>query len=259
MKLFFRRFGRGNPVVILHGLFGVSDNWVTIGRRLAEDFEVYIPDLRNHGQSPHSPVFSISALAEDLTDFIEENSLEDIILIGHSLGGLVSMQCVLQYPHIAAKIIVVDISLRKNHNYEEHIQLIDTMRDVDFSGVRKRSDVEKQLMSRIKSPKLRNLLLKNVYWRDKDNLDWQLNLPALYENLPFKYEDTTGENRFNGPALFIRGGLSDYIKDKDFEEICKKFPRAQLSTIPNATHWVHADAPENFLEVVRRFLLPDNQ
>jgi esterase len=258
MKLFFRRFGEGKPLVILHGLFGISDNWVTIGKRLAENHEVYIPDLRNHGQSPHSNVFNLQALTGDLEEFTGENNLKDIILIGHSLGGKTSMQFALQNPSMVKKIIVVDISLRKYSNYRDHQLLIDAMMRVDFSTAMRRSDVEKQLMKTIKSPRLCQFLLKNVYWRDKDTLGWRLNLTALNENLPSVFESPSGESQFPGPALFIRGGLSDYILDADLTEIKRKFPRAELSTIPSATHWVHADAPEEFLDVVNQFLLKEN-
>jgi len=254
MKLFFRRFGHGNPVVILHGLFGISDNWVTIGKRLAKEFEVYILDLRNHGQSPHSGIFNFSALVQDLMEFTEENDLKEMILIGHSLGGIISMQFALQNTDFVKKIVIVDISLRKYRNYDDHQQLINAMLSVDFSICHKRSDVEKQLMYTIKSQKLCQFLLKNVYWRNKDTLDWRLNLAGINENLPLIYENTTDDNQFNGPALFIRGGLSDYIRDEDLDEIYKKFPRAELLTVPNATHWVHADAPEEFLKIVSRFL-----
>jgi esterase len=255
MKLFFRRFGQGNPVVILHGLFGISDNWVTIGKRLSKEFEVYIPDLRNHGQSPHSKIFDFPALVQDLIEFTEE----DIILIGHSLGGITAMQFALQNPLFVKKIIVVDISLRKYQNSRDHQQLINAMLGVDFSIAGKRSDVEQQLVSVIKSQRLRQFLLKNVYWRNKNTLDWRLNLNGINENLPLAYERTADDLQFPGSALFIRGGLSDYILDEDFKEICKKFPRAELSTIPNATHWVHADAPEEFFDVVNRFLLHPDQ
>jgi esterase len=255
MKLFFRRFGNGKPVIILHGLFGISDNWVSIGKRLAENFTVYIPDLRNHGQSPHSMLFNFPALVEDLLEFTEDNKLENIILIGHSLGGIISMHFALQHSFIIRKIVVVDISLRKYQNYDDHRHIIDAMMGVDFSNVHKRSDIDKQLLNTIPSPKLRHFILKNVYWRDKDILDWRLNLTALNENLPLIFENTTEENKFSGPALFIRGGLSDYVRDEDLKEIYKKFPRAELLTIPNASHWVHADAPEEFLEIVLQFIL----
>jgi esterase len=255
MKLFFRRFGHGNPLVILHGLFGISDNWVTIGKRLSKDFDVYIPDLRNHGQSPHSKVFNFHALVQDLVEFTEENNLHDITLMGHSLGGITSMQFALQYPSLVKKMIVVDISLRHNLNYDDHQRLINAMLSVDFSAIHKRSDVEKQLMKTVKSQRLCQFLLKNVYWRNKDTLDWRLNLAALNEALPLIYESPADEKPFTGPVLFIRGGLSGYILDEDLVEIYKKFPRAEIAMIPNASHWVHADAPEEFLVIVSRFLL----
>jgi len=259
MKLFFRRFGQGNPLVILHGLFGISDNWVTIGKRLSKDFEVFIPDLRNHGQSPHSNVFNFPALVQDLVEFTEENNLQDISLMGHSLGGITSMQFALQYPFLVKRMIVVDISLRQYPNYDDHQRLINAMLSVDFSAIHKRSDVEKQLMKTIKSHRLCQFLLKNVYWRNKDTLDWRLNLGALNENLPLNYENLVDEKPFVGPVLFIRGGLSGYILDEDLVEIYKKFPRAEIATVPNASHWVHADAPEEFFEVLSRFLLPVDQ
>ena len=255
MKLFFRRFGQGNPLVILHGLFGISDNWVTIGKRLAKDYEVYIPDLRNHGQSPHSSIFNFPALVQDLVEFTEEFNLNDIILIGHSLGGITSMQFALQFPLLVKRMIVVDISLRQYQNYDDHQRLINAMLSVDFSRTYKRTDVEKQLMKTIKSPRLCQFLLKNVYWMNKEALDWRPNLVAINESLPLIYESQGDEKPFMGPVLFIRGGLSDYILDKDLDEMYNKFPRAELATVPNATHWVHADAPEEFLKIVSRFLL----
>jgi esterase len=254
MKLFFRRFGQGKPLIILHGLFGISDNWVSIGKRLAADFEVFIPDLRNHGQSPHSSIFNFPALVEDLIEFTDENNLEDFILIGHSLGGIISMQFALQNPFLVKKIVVVDISLRKYRNFDDHQALINAMLSVDFFNVHKRSDVEKQLMNNIKSQRLRQFLLKNVYWRNKDVLDWRLNLVALNENLPLTFDNAYTGDAFLRPALFIRGGLSKYITDEDLEQIKMKFPRAELATVPNATHWVHADAPEEFIKIVSRFL-----
>ena len=121
-----------------------------------------------------------------------------------------------------------------------------------------RSDVEKQLMRTVASPKLRSFLLKNVYWRDKHSLDWRLNLTVLRDSLPLTYQEAGDGSKFNGPALFIRGGSSDYILDEDLDGIYEKFPRALLSTIPNTSHWVHADAPEEFLNVVLEFILPQS-
>ena len=254
MKLFFRHFGTGQPVIVLHGLFGLSDNLVTFGRQLAEHYSIYIPDLRNHGQSPHSKVFDFPSLEDDLNEMIEDNGLNNIFLIGHSLGGKTAMFFTLHHPGIVKKLVVVDISLRKSPPNREHQQLLNAMMAVDFSTTKSRSDVEKQLQTQIKSSKLRQFLLKNVYWRDRHSLDWRLNLQAINENLLSVFEGVNVSGIFPGPTLFIRGGLSDYILENDIGELKSKFPGAEVKTIANASHWVHADAPGEFYGLVKNFL-----
>lgn len=253
MKLFYRHFGVGKPVIILHGLFGVSDNWVAFGRRLSERYAVYIPDLRNHGQSPHSGIFDFPSLCDDLLELIEDHRLAEIYLIGHSLGGKIAMFFALQRPELVRKLIVVDISLRKSPPDREHQLLLNAMMAVDFTVARSRSDVEKQLGKQVQSLKLRQFLLKNVYWRDRNTLDWRLNLKAINENLLSVFEGVSQTGVFRAPALFIRGGLSDYITDSDIPDLKTKFPGAEVKTIENASHWVHADAPGEFYEVVKTF------
>jgi pimeloyl-ACP methyl ester carboxylesterase len=254
MKLYFRHFGTGRPVVILHGLFGLSDNWVTFGKQLSEHYSVYIPDLRNHGQSPHSKVFDFPSLENDLVDLVEENGLNDIILIGHSLGGKTAMFFTLHHPGLVKKLVVVDISLRKSPPNREHQQLLNAMMAVDFTAASSRSDVEKQLHAMIRSPKLRQFLLKSVYWRDRHSLDWRLNLQAINDNLLSIFEGVDVPGTYPGPTLFIRGGLSDYILSTDLADLKTKFPGAEVNTIVNASHWVHADAPGEFFDLVKLFL-----
>ena len=256
MKLFFHDFGEGPPLIILHGLFGVSDNWVTIGRKLSEHFHVYIPDLRNHGHSPHSPVFDFPALEDDLLEFIETHELEKPVLMGHSLGGKTAMHFALHQPHIVEKLIVVDISLRKYPHNEEHQMLINAMLDADLAEARTRGDVEKLLARTIESRKLRQFVLKNIYWRERGKMGWRLNIKAINENLHAVFEGVTVSGEYGGPSLFIRGGLSKYVSDEDIETIKKKFPGSVVMTIAQATHWVHADAPGEFYEIVRDFLIP---
>ena len=124
MKLFHRKYGEGQPLIILHGLFGISDNWVTIGRRLADKFEVYILDQRNHGQSPHSDVFNYYAMVEDLYEFIENHQLFNPIIIGHSMGGKVAMNFALEHPSKVSKLIIVDMSVRKYSARQIHLNII---------------------------------------------------------------------------------------------------------------------------------------
>lgn len=255
MKLFFRHMGQGNPVVILHGLLGLSDNWVTFGRQLASDFEVFIPDLRNHGQSPHDPVFNFPVLVEDLHELIEDQGLKKVNLIGHSLGGKTAMSFALEYPDLLDKLVVVDIALRKYSPNLEHQMLIDAMMEVDFSSARSRSDMDRQLEQNIHSLKLRQFLLKNIYWKDKETLGWRVNLPVLKESLPRMLEGITTDKKFLNPVLLVRGGLSDYVTDADLPAMVKQFPRTSVKTLANASHWVHADAPGEFYSLVHEFLI----
>lgn len=256
MKLFFHAFGEGPPLIILHGLFGVSDNWVTIGKKLSEHFRVYVPDLRNHGRSPHSAVFDFPALEDDLLEFIETHELEKPVLMGHSLGGKTAMHFALHQPQMVEKLVVVDISLRKYPHNTEHQMLINAMLDADLAEAHTRGDVEKLLMRTIESRKLRQFVLKNLYWRERGKMGWRLNIRAINENLHAIFEGVTVSGEYNGPSLFIRGGLSKYVSDEDIETIKNKFPGAVVRTIAQATHWIHADAPGEFYEIVSDFLLP---
>lgn len=255
MKLFFQVYGEGRPLIILHGLFGLSDNWVTIGKNLAEHFRVYIPDLRNHGQSPHSPVFDFPALEDDLLEFVETHELDRAILMGHSLGGKTAMFFALHQPQRVEKLIVVDISLRRYGYRAEHQELIDAMLGTDLSVAKTRGDVERQLRERIENPRLRQFVLKNLYWRDRGRMAWRPNLKAINDNLSAVIEGVSVSGEYDGPALFIRGGRSAYISDDDLELIKTKFPGSVVKTIAQATHWVHADAPGEFIGIVRNFLL----
>lgn len=254
MELFYRHMGKGPPVIILHGLFGLSDNWVSFGRQLADRFSIYIPDLRNHGQSAHSNIFDFPSLCADVLEFCEHHDLHDISMIGHSLGGKTAMLLALQHPELLRNLIVVDISLRKSPPDRQHQQLLDAMLAIDFSGAASRSDVERRLSERINSAKIRQFLMKSVYWRDRHSFDWRLNLRAINEHLLSVYDEISWPGQFGKPSLFIRGGQSDYIREEDIPPIKKKFPGASFHTIVQASHWVHADAPGEFYDVVREFL-----
>jgi esterase len=255
MKLFFRRMGQGNPVVILHGLLGLSDNWVSFGRRLALDFEVFIPDLRNHGQSPHDPQFTFPVLVNDLLELFEDLGLRKVNLIGHSLGGKTAMLFALRYPDLLDKLVVVDITPRKYPPSIEHELLMDAMMKVDFSLVHSRSDVDRQLEMNVHSVKLRQFLLKNIYWKDKETLGWRLNLLVLRESLPLILEEIVPGKTFLNPVLLVRGGLSDYVSEGDLPAMKNQFPRTSVQTLANASHWVHADAQGEFYRLVHEFLL----
>jgi pimeloyl-ACP methyl ester carboxylesterase len=255
MDLFYRKYGKGRPLIILHGVLGISDNWVTFGRRMAaKGFEVIIPDQRNHGQSPHHHTFNYYALVDDLSELIEGNNIESPVIIGHSMGGKVAMRYTLENPEMVKALIVVDTSLRTYVRFNYHQALIDAMLSVDLKGVKSRSDAEERLSTKIQDLRLRQFLMKNLYWKEKDTLGWRSNLEAIRENLESMYDGVFYSTRYDGPAIFIRGGRSDYVLEDDFPAIEENFPGAEIVTIENGTHWVHADEPDKFFEIASRFL-----
>lgn len=192
-------------MIILHGIFGISDNWVTHGRRLAEQFEVFIPDQRNHGQSPHSDTFNYYSLADDLFEFIEDHQLHNPILIGHSMGGKVAMNFALDNPSRVDKLIVIDISLREYQARQEHIQILNAMRAVNFDQVFTREDVEEIVSQHLKSERIKLFILKNLYRIGQNRMAWRLNVESLYNNLEHVTIGVTSNFKYKKPTLFIAG------------------------------------------------------
>lgn len=256
MKLFFRTYGSGPPLIILHGLYGISDNWVSIGQILASHYQVFIPDLRNHGQSPHSNTHNYPAMADDLLEFIDDHSIHNPILLGHSMGGKVVMQYALDHGSIPEKIIIADISPRAYHLRETHLDVMNAMMYVDFDTVHTRTEVEELISNTIQDKRIQLFILKNLYRVHKNRFGWRLNIEALYANMDEITSEIKGIFPFSKPTLFIKGGLSDYIPDSDSGLIKSLFPNAEIETIENAGHWLHADQPERFTEIVLQFLQP---
>ncbi|MFP4470110.1 MAG: alpha/beta fold hydrolase [Bacteroidales bacterium] len=255
MDLFYRHYGNGRPLIILHGVFGISDNWVSFARELSGEFEVFIPDQRNHGQSPHDPTFNYFALCADLYDFIEEHEIEDPIIVGHSMGGKVAMRFALENPDMLKALIVADISMRTYQRRYRHLDMIDAMLSVDFDHAESRSDVEKQLASKIPDRRIRQFAMKNLYRREKGGrFAWRLNLEAINLNMDEIFEGIRSDQLFQKPTLFIRGGQSDYVAYEDFDQIYRNFPRADIQTIEGAGHWLHAEKPEEFREIFLDFI-----
>jgi len=254
MKLFYRQYGEGQPVIIIHGIFGISDNWVTIGRRLAEKFEVFILDQRNHGQSPHSDTFNYYVLVDDLFEFIEDHQLVNPILIGHSMGGKVAMNFALEYPQRVDKLIVVDISTRSYPARKQHMDIMTAMLSIDFDNVGSREEIEEIITEKVKSHRITQFVLKNLYRIGKKRLAWRLNIEDIYNNIENVFEGIDSSYSYDNPALFIKGGASDYILDDDYKLIKKNFPNSQFKTIENASHWVHADAPDELCQNFSEFL-----
>jgi pimeloyl-ACP methyl ester carboxylesterase len=257
MELFYRRFGtEGNqPMIILHGLFGISDNWVSYARRIAmEGFDVFVLDQRNHGQSPQSDNFNYLALTDDLFDFIDDHEIEDPILMGHSMGGKVAMRFALENPHLVSRLVVVDITLKAYGPRENHLKIIKAMKLVDFNTVSSRMDVEKQLSTNIPETRIRQFILKNLYRTEKNKFEWRIYLEGLENNLEQMFDSIDTITKFEKPTLFIRGGASDYILYEDYPQIRYNFPNAEIITIEGASHWVHVEAMERFYQLTMGFV-----
>ncbi len=254
MDLFYHEFGEGDNLIILHGLFGISDNWVGIGNNLSERYRVLIPDLRNHGRSFHSSVFNYPSMVEDLTEFFDAHIDGKAIVIGHSMGGKAAMNFALEYPEKVEKLIVVDISPEAYPYRQQHVHIIDAMKSVDFNVMKSRKDVDAHLKTLIKDERIRLFIMKNLYRLDRGRLDWRINLDAISLNLDSVFEGITHRSSYSGDCLFVRGGLSDYIIDEHIPAIMTLFPNAVIQTIEGATHWLHAEKPEELCSIFSEFL-----
>ncbi len=244
--------GEGKPLVILHGLFGFSDNWQTHAKKFADYFRVILVDLRNHGHSPWSDEFSYQLMSEDLHELIQELGLGSFILLGHSMGGKVGMHYAQKYEASLEKLIVVDIGIKAYPMHHEHI--IAGMHAINPTLIKARSEAEFILRKHIDSQGVIQFLLKNLYWKEKGVLAWRMNLPVLEREMP-EILAAVPEIEVMTPTLFIRGALSNYILNEDRRDIEELFPDSDLVTIENAGHWVHAEAPEEFIDTVLIFCL----
>ncbi|MCC6252137.1 MAG: alpha/beta fold hydrolase [Bacteroidia bacterium] len=254
MELAYREFGSGQPLIILHGLFGQSDNWNTLAKRFAENnFHVFTIDQRNHGLSAHSEEWTYEAMAKDLNEFIIKRRIQQPILLGHSMGGKTVMFFDYLFPNTAYKIIIADIAPKA---YEAHHDaVLKALNAVDFSKINQRKDAEEIMGQYITDFGTKQFLLKNIYWKDTDpkQMAWRFNLEVIskeYNNVVV----SVPAFQSNTPTLFIRGSKSNYITDNDWIEIQQVFQHALLTTINDSGHWVHAEKPNEFFETVMNFI-----
>ena len=252
MKLHYRSLGEGQPIILLHGIFGTSDNWQTFGKSLADNgYEVFLIDQRNHGNSPHSDEFSYPAMAEDIKDFIQEHQLDNPVVLGHSMGGKAALFFAVAYPNLFKKLIVVDIAPKAYP--ARHDAIIEAFSAVDIAKLQSRNEAEAQMEPLVPEAGVRQFLLKNLK-RTDEGFAWKLNLPAIRNNLGKVMEGLPANETTDKPILFVRGEKSDYISDDDEKSIKGQFPNASIITIPKAGHWVHAEQPEALYEAVMGFL-----
>ncbi|HEY0736324.1 MAG TPA: alpha/beta fold hydrolase [Herpetosiphonaceae bacterium] len=252
MQLNYQRYGQGAPLIILHGLFGSLTNWNTLSKRFGEHYTVFAVDQRNHGASPHSDESSYLLMAEDLRDFMQEQSLTLAHLLGHSMGGKTAMQFALSYPELVEKLIVVDIAPKAYPPH--HDTIFDALCELNLSEYTSRAELDRALASKIDYAPTRQFLLTNVTRDDAGRFAWKINLDGIYQTYDAIIGAIESTSHFDKPTLFVRGETSDYIQDEDRPQIETLFPQAQLVTVKGAGHWVHAEAPDAFFSTILAFL-----
>ncbi|MFT4741961.1 MAG: esterase [Marivirga sp.] len=253
MDLNYKSLGEGpKTLIILHGLFGSSDNWLTIGRQLSENYKIYILDQRNHGDSPHDGIHSYEAMANDLKEFIDKHAIKNPHFIGHSMGGKAAMTFAVTYPDLFDKLIIVDIAPKDYPVH--HDQILEGLKNLDLTQVKTRGDADKQLAAYVPEQGVRQFLLKNLQRDGNKAYSWKINLKVLDESIEEISQSRINPISKEKPVLFIGGKNSNYIQKADDNLIKEFFPGAQIEMIADAGHWIHAEQPEAFLDHVQKFL-----
>jgi pimeloyl-ACP methyl ester carboxylesterase len=254
MDLFYNQYGEsGPPLLILHGLLGSNGNWHTLSRTaFSETAQVYAVDQRNHGRSPHTDRIDYPSMAADARAFLDENGLAPAHLLGHSMGGKTAMQTALEYPDRVGRLIVVDMAPRAYP--PQHTTILKALDRIDPSTYDSREAIDDALAADVPSWPIRQFLLKNLHY-DGEQYRWTMNLKAIRAHYDDIRAAISSDSSFEGPALFVRGGQSDYVQDEDWTAIQSLFPNAELRTVEEAGHWVHADAPEALSDIVTDFLM----
>ena len=252
MTLNYKLQGQGEPLIILHGLLGMLDNWQTLARRFADHYAVYTLDLRNHGRSPHSADMDYHLMAQDVVDFMDEHNIQAANILGHSMGGKVAMQLAVSFPARVTSLIPVDIAPKRYLPGHEHI--LEALSSVEPEEAETRTEIEEELVAQLHSLPIARFLMKNLARKSEGGFEWKMNLNAIRINYDKIIGEIEEEHIYDGPALFIRGGKSGYVEDGDLDGIRSHFPNAKLITIENAGHWVHADQPDELFDAVIAFL-----
>ncbi len=257
MQLNFRQYSStGTPLLILHGLFGSLANWNWQARELADKFAVYTLDLRNHGSSPHSDVMDYPSMASDVREFLADNSLEGVFLLGHSMGGKVAMQLALTEPDCVTRLVVADIApVRYPAAQGDHDNVFASLEALDLSAITSRTEADSIMQEFIAEEGVRQFLLANLVKGSNGEFSWRFNLPALKANYELLRDAPQPGGSFDKPVLFIKGALSNYIQEQHRKAIMTHFPQATVAEISGAGHWLHAEKPQQFNKLVQDFLL----
>jgi len=255
MQLHYKKYSeKGQPLIVLHGLFGSQSNWGGHCKVLAEKFSVIGVDLRNHGDSAHTPEHNYQVMAEDIKELLRSLDLSSAYLLGHSMGGKVAMELALSYPDLVDRLLVVDIApVLYTGKADGHEQVMAGMNALDLASLQSRSEAEAGLADYIEDEATRKFIVTNLV-RDGDlGFVWRLNLPVIEANYGRLMEKPLGGNIFEKPTLFVKGDLSPYVQAKHEAQILELFPNAGVKIISEAGHWLHADKPQAFQKVAIDF------
>ncbi len=262
MDLYYREYGEGYPLIILHGLYGSSDNWISIAGKLSGSYRVILPDLRNHGRSAHEPVHSYEAMSKDLFDLAARLDIGRFILAGHSMGGKTAAYFARQWPEMLAGLIIIDISPFKARPGQSisggmHELILKKMAETDPSEIKDRKEADRLFREISPSAKVRSFLLKNLHRNNKGVFEWRLNPGYLYDNLDKIYEGldipaTDDPDHISGfPVFFLRAMESDYISGDDYKPVQRLFPAAEIIEVPGTSHWIHAEKPGLIINLIK--------
>lgn len=258
MNLFYREKGQGEPLMILHGLWAASDNWLPIADRLAGHFRVILPDLRNHGQSPHATGHNYDVMCEDIIELVGTLNLSvPLFFAGHSMGGKVLMHLLLKKPEIVHKAVIIDIAPAAYpiDNDSLHCQLIRFIETTDLTPYTNRTQLLARAKKILGSETYAQLAVKNIQKTD-GHLQWKVNIDAIRNNMETLMNWKTDSSIYGEEVLFVKGGHSDYLNAANMEKIKKIFPAAHFKTIQDSSHWIHHEQPENLSEVITEFFIP---
>ncbi len=251
-QLHSKIIGQGEPMIILHGLFGMLDNWQRYGKIWSDRFEVHLVDQRNHGRSFHSERFDYAAMAHDLLLYMDQHQIPRATILGHSMGGKTAMLHACVNPDRINRLIIVDIAPK--YYPPHHQEILKALHSVEVKKLEGRADADKVMAEHLPQFGVRQFLLKNLYWKTDKQLDWRFNLKEISENIENVGTALNNGLRFKGPTLFIRGEKSDYVLPQDYGLIHTHFPNAEIRTVEKAGHWVHAENPQEFEATVNGFL-----
>ena len=254
MKLADLTIGSGpSQVVFLHGLFGQGKNFSSIASALSDLATSHLVDLPNHGRSPWTEDFDLDGQADHVADWIAETFQWPIALIGHSLGGKIAMRIALRRPELTERLMVVDISPARHEAASSFDALVAALRRLDIDHMTSRTQADQELTAEIPDVAVRRFLLQNLRHHGQ-HWSWMANLDLLADSLHFGGGWSEIDAVYDGPVFWVTGGRSPYVQPEHVDVMRRLFPRMLQVSLKRAGHWVHADDPESFLVVCRRFL-----